>query len=422
MLKVNTRLNKYYTYGIVLCKLYICLSQPMISQTKKQPQAHTPTRHRLGAFLANSESLAQPNDFASLVSVELVVPFFLHRLREEGVELQDFPELQSLILEARHYTAQYMLQEHAMLEVNKALIEAGIKPIWLKGAALAHTIYPQPTLRTKADLDIIVPTEDFQQALRILNEMNYHDPNKGLKTVAIDKLSHHAHLRHKKFYSVILELHHRLLGHSGRNHLPSDILAQWLNQTIEFQVNGQRCYTLKPELHFLYICAHVFLQHGEAALTLRDLLDLHLLALTYELDWEYLVDQSVQLEWTYLLKQALNRLKEYLLTPLPQKVFDTLDIQKSSNTDIENVVILKSSGDIRGEGVLQLLKQLTLLERVQAIWQIAVPPHHYMRERYDIPSNRSTLPYYFYRWFDQLRGLITAFCRRLLIRLRKILR
>jgi putative nucleotidyltransferase-like protein len=378
--------------------------------------------HRLGAFLGRAESLKQPNDFADLASNELVAAFFLYRLREEGIQPQDFPELQPLIDEARQFAAQYMLQEHAMLEVNQALSDANIKAIWLKGAALAHTIYPQATLRSKSDLDLIVSIGDFRAALRILKDLDYYEPEKHLKTTAQDLMSHHAHLRHSKFNLIILELHHRLLGHTGQGLMPAHILEKWLEQTIEFDVNGQSCHTLKPETHFIYICAHVFLQHGEVSLTLRDLLDLHLLTVAYDLDWDEIVNQSIALGWTYLLEKALEHLQEYLQTAIPQEVLDAIRAGKSSDREIRDRIILKSSGDIRGESVLQLFRHLTLWERIQTIWQIAVPSEAYMRVRYDVSGKRSVLPYYFYRWFDQSRGLMIALVRRVANRMGKIIR
>jgi len=390
----------------------------MINSFQRQ-ERQSMLRRELGAFLVNTSSLEIPLDYATTAFSEHVGPFFLYRLRETGIDPQDFPRLEPLLSEARHYAVQSMLQERAMLEVNTALNVAGIKTVWLKGSVLAYTVYPQSNLRTRADLDVLVPPEDFQKALSILYTLDYYDPDKALETPA-KRLSHHAHLRHIQYYSIIVELHHRLLGYSGEDILAPDILAQWVDQAIPFVVNDTNCYTLKPEYHLLYICAHAFLQHGEAKVTLRHLLDMHLLITHYTLDWEIIVAEAVTLKWTFLFETALKRVHEYFQTPIPDDVFEKLKRLRTQAEDISSV-ILKSSGDIRGESVLQLFNHLTLKERTQTIFQIAIPSRDYMRERYDVLPEHSVLPYYPYRWFDQSRGLIIAFYRRIMNYLGKTL-
>jgi hypothetical protein len=376
-------------------------------------------KHQLARLLLDDTVVEFPHSLILLAIDQLLGPLLLHNVTKTKSIVNDSVQMRALTADARERMILYLLQERAMFEVNQAITAAGIQCVWLKGTSLGHTVYPEPQLRVKGDLDCIVPLEDFPIALDILLSMNYVLPENMLKTVAHDRLSHHTHLIHSHYPQLHLELHHRLLGHSGENDLPREHLAAWLDQSITFEVNQQTFFTFKPEHHVLYLCAHGFLQHGEAFVGLRDLLDLHLLITTYNLDWELLVTEVIDLKWTFLVNYVLNRVQEYFDTAIPLDVFDTLQAYQTTDESIDRIV-LKRHGNIRGESVLQLLGQLTLREKARTLYQIILPPRDYMRQRYAIPPNHLTLPYYGYRLLYQSKGFVVAILRRLSFYLRSI--
>lgn len=369
-------------------------------------------KHQL-ACLLSAETIAEcPPSLILLAIDQLLSPLLLYRLTKPETAITDSAPMQALTADAREHMILYLLQERAMFEVNQALTTAGIQCVWLKGASLGYTVYPEPQLRVKGDLDCIVPLEDFPVALEILLSMNYVLPENMLKSTALERLSHHTHLMHSQYPQLRLELHHRLLGPSGENDLPSEHLAKWFDQSITFEVNQQTFFTFRPEHHTLYLCAHGFLQHGESFVGLRDLLDLHLLITTYNLDWEVVVAEAIDLKWTFLVNYVLHLVQEYFETTIPFDVFDTLQTHQTTDESIGRIV-LKRHDDIRGESMLQFLGQLTLREKAYTLYQIILPPRDYMRQRYAIPPNRSTLPYYGYRIFYQSKGFVVAILRRL---------
>jgi len=54
--------------------------------------------------------------------------------------------------------------------------ERGIRPILLKGVPFAYTIYDSPTLRPRADTDLLVREHDFERFAHVLLEMGYEGP------------------------------------------------------------------------------------------------------------------------------------------------------------------------------------------------------------------------------------------------------
>ena len=68
------------------------------------------------------------------------------------------------------------LLNRVQTHIEKALSEADIPGIWLKGIALAYTIYPRPWLRPMADLDVLVPAHQKDEALSKIEGIGFHEP------------------------------------------------------------------------------------------------------------------------------------------------------------------------------------------------------------------------------------------------------
>ena len=66
------------------------------------------------------------------------------------------------------------LRHRAVLpEVLASLAAAGIKPVIFKGTALAYTLYPEGTLRSRGDTDFIIPPQTQAQVAGILNKLGF---------------------------------------------------------------------------------------------------------------------------------------------------------------------------------------------------------------------------------------------------------
>src|SRR4051794_119289 len=61
-----------------------------------------------------------------------------------------------------------LANENKMLEVVRELAAAGVSARVLKGSAVAHLDYPDPSLRLFGDLDLLVPSGQWDQAVAAL--------------------------------------------------------------------------------------------------------------------------------------------------------------------------------------------------------------------------------------------------------------
>ena len=70
-----------------------------------------------------------------------------------------------------------MLRESELIAVLAAFAGAGIGTLLLKGAALAHSHYPEPALRTRCDADVLIRPADHDAAMHLLEGLGYRRPN-----------------------------------------------------------------------------------------------------------------------------------------------------------------------------------------------------------------------------------------------------
>lgn len=328
----------------------------------------------------------------------------------------DTTTLQPAKAAAQKAAIHAVLLARTLVEVNTALTQAHIPSLWLKGTALAQIAYPQPELRPMGDLDVLVPYEQRQEALRIVQALGYHDSPDFIsvygQVATPEKLSHHYHLTGGVGDQIILELHYRLLG-NARQLLPMEQLAWFWGQTQ--QVNKPTPFTtLKPEAHLLFLCAHALLQHGEADFFLQRFYDIHLLVSTSTLDWALITTQAAALDWSGAVARGLELARQYFDTPVPPAVITQLGQQ--TGRDAQRLAIMQGPG-ARGESFVGQLTGLPLREKLRTGCRVGLPSRAYMRQRYNIPAGCWVAPYYLYRWVDQGRALIAWGWQRLTLRI-----
>jgi hypothetical protein len=103
-----------------------------------------------------------------------VLPLVLHA-GHATAGWQDWPDALRAGLQeaARRHAALELAQRGETAEVLDALAARGIETIVLKGAALAHTVYPEPWLRTRSDTDLLVRAADRQAAFAAMEQLGY---------------------------------------------------------------------------------------------------------------------------------------------------------------------------------------------------------------------------------------------------------
>ena len=367
----------------------------------------TPELHQLGALVSWNLS---PEDVSEDKWPKIVHQALLHGLAPMlmWTTKRSFPDVITeplwtpVISAVRNAAINYVEIEATRKVVTTALEEAQIPALWLKGIALAHTVYPQPVLRPMSDLDVLVPFERREEALPVVERLGYHflpSQQKVLKPADALRLNllHHYTLAGGLNDSVILELHFHLLNIDEKL-LTREQVAWFWTQTARTH-NGSDFAILQPEAHLLYLSAHAVLQHGEANSSLRQYFDLHRLIEQLPMDWEKVIERAAVFGWSYGVERALTLTSLYFSTRIPDRVFAQLQVHRSADASYTRAGRLQEKG-ARGERVLLGIEGRPLTEKISLMLRWLLPSRPYMRLRYGLSPTQPLWPYYFYRGFD----------------------
>ncbi|MGE0355027.1 MAG: nucleotidyltransferase family protein [Gemmatimonadales bacterium] len=112
-------------------------------------------------------------------SPRTIWPWLLHRIEKSGSTGVLPDALQADLHRTRRNTALLHLQQQAALRrIATAFAGADIPVLVLKGMALAHLVYPVPSLRPMSDVDLWVHPEDLPRADSVLKETGFRYPER----------------------------------------------------------------------------------------------------------------------------------------------------------------------------------------------------------------------------------------------------
>jgi hypothetical protein len=173
--------------------------------------------------------------------------------------------------------AQAVVIEQHMLRAVDALGRAGIDHRVLKGNALAHTTYRDPSMRVFGDVDLLTPSETFDDAVAALIAAGYRRSWPQLRPGFDRRFTKAVTLKAQDGRQI--DLHRTfLMGPFG---LTIDLPALFETST-PFVVAGRKLLALGREEQFLHACYNAAL--GDPAPRLVSLRDVVELLLAPDLD------------------------------------------------------------------------------------------------------------------------------------------
>ncbi|MBI5482255.1 MAG: nucleotidyltransferase family protein [Deltaproteobacteria bacterium] len=190
-----------------------------------------------------------------------------------------------------------------VLRVTKALDEAGIPSVPLKGAGLMATLYPDVGLRTLSDIDLLVPRSRAREAGRVLVGAGYAHCDSGLLLERSELFHHHVTFtRGARLGSFHLELHHRLIT----SFLSRDESEAVLSRSRPVAYGAGQVRRLAAEDEVLYCCSHLAVHVAEPHF--KWLVDLAELLRRGSVDWDVVVARARATGAGTGLYEALRRL------------------------------------------------------------------------------------------------------------------
>lgn len=345
------------------------------------------------------------------VAVEEGVAPLLHRLLPPQVPA---PEAVRGALQRAYYStaAQNALLFTELARVLENLRQAGVPVVVMKGADLAHSLYPDPALRPMTDLDLLTTPQHLRLALRTLAGLGYRKLNENF-------VHHHVLLHGGPGGNVAVELHWSLIDplESSGNSLTQEQDWFW-RRSIPWSAPGLPAgldaLALQPHACLLYLSAHLLLQHPGAKGRLVWYYDLYLLLQRHatSLDWSDLLLQARRLGWLGLVEEALQAVSARFGLLLPQAYLEAaaqhLPLERAADPARPPASPERFTRP-RSVLVWEGLRSRSPAERLRLLWDVIFPEPAYLRWRYRLRPTWLWPLAYFYRWFDILLDGITTF-------------
>ncbi len=314
-----------------------------------------------------------------------VAPLLYTSMLQCGVDLPKEIKRKLYALVQRHRWANHA-RASAMAEISSACSKESIPLIVLKGSYLAHVIYPDPSLRTMSDIDLLTSAERAADVQQILRDLGYTVPELPSSKYMADH--HHlpgAHSEREGLH-IHVEIHHDALSGDA----PASITTENLTVPLrEFSAEGVRFSALGHQDQLRHLYHHM----SEPATRLK---------LIWCVDIVYFASHfESEINWPQLSKifpQLINalRLVDYII-PLPENLRPHIPPNTRPMPAGTGVTILPLSNILH-----QPVKQ-----RVKAL---LYPSNWWLRLYYGIPPESSLL---FTRWLHHPMQVLRWISRRI---------
>lgn len=237
----------------------------------------------VNSYLKNSDvpqlpdniSLSEIMDIASRNHISYMV--YTALLKTNKFDEEETEYLRTTVKRDIYFTA---IQLHELSAIVKGFEENGVKSMPLKGSILKY-VYPRPELREMSDIDILIDSNDFDKADKVLKDLNY-----SLK---------HA-IKHHDIYAkqeVIVEAHRSLYDKTVDNAQYKYFLG--FDKAV-LREGHTYIYDFKPEDFYVYMVAHAAKHFYAMGCGIRNLIDIYVYLNKYQqkMDLDYVKSELVK--------------------------------------------------------------------------------------------------------------------------------
>lgn len=213
-------------------------------------------------------------------------------------------------------------QTVALKRLCETMAGAGFSPLLLKGVALAHRDYPDPSLRPMRDVDLLLPAAEAERAQAFLIAHDNYRLAPWAGTYGIEYNHQLPELQDIEF-ELTIEIHHRI---NARNWLQEPMLVDLLRrEATSMQIGGTNIPVPSARTNFLHLVEHATLHHTfeNGPITLADL---HFLATRNQLDWQWIEGTAETLGLGNSLRLVATVARSLGATWAPSHLSDTADL------------------------------------------------------------------------------------------------
>jgi len=348
----------------------------------------------------------------------------LYRSITNIVKDHDIPQevMVRLRIAYRDNLARNMYLYAELRRILEVLHNNDVQVIFLKGAALAKTVYGDIGLRPMSDVDILVRRENLSNAVELLFQMGYslcNDQEAQNRNINVKELIN-AYSRHVPALSHLQGIQ-KLDIHWTIPDSPCTIAGLW-ERAKTIKIDKTDVLVLSLEDLLLHLSLHTSVHHKFHDHGLKQLYDIAITMNRYhnEIDWDQLRLRAYEWRTEKYLYLTLRLSREILGANVPERILSALK-PKAFNEKIlmeaQRRILFQKAGksDQKSsfEGIPHLDKfhpDNNLLKRTSFIFKrIFIPPKE-LASLYSLPtSSRYIYFYYFLRLISQLHHNIPRY-------------
>jgi hypothetical protein len=356
----------------------------------------------LGEWLARAAHDGWPRsgpapDWASWVVAQNVGPYAFHRLQQAGA-VGSLSQGERATLQTAHYQAiaANAVQRRELASVLEALASAGADAVLLKGTALAYTVYEEPSLRLKGDIDAWIQADRMAAAVTALEALGYRSTEKAERPPALVSLvGGERQMASGLPGTGLVELQGPAFrGEWVRRTTEIDQAALW-RRCVPVTIEGHPARAMAPEDALIHLCHHQAISHQFSFPWVRGLLDLHLIVQRAGPDWQEVVVRAASWRLATVVWTVMGLARQLFNTPVPDAVLGSLAPapwrrRAIGRLRLEQMLIEMKPGGYRRR---RFLIQLLLIDRgrdaARMMWRGLFPEEQWLRARYgvDTPSS-----------------------------------
>lgn len=269
------------------------------------------------------------------------------------------------------------------------LSSAGIDFLWVKGGALACTIYPNPACRIRGDLDLWIQPGQLEPAVAALQQSGYTVRNNADRPLSFIRLTGgEQQLYHEQAAVHLIELQWPVIrGEWIRRTTRVDHATMWQRRS-SVTLGQQTFSTTAPEDTLIHLCVHQAINHQFQTPALRNLLDVHLLAVSDTLNWSLVVERAQAWRLKTVVWTVLDLARQLFATPVPDAVVQQLQPPLQQQRIIKKLQLQKIvlRAETASYSFKRFLIQFVLIDRpsdaMYLIWRSIYPEADWLNARY----------------------------------------
>jgi hypothetical protein len=259
------------------------------------------------------------------------------------------------------------------------------RPLVFKGAALAHSHYPQAWLRPRLDSDILVSPARTAQVFDALERSGYaRTPSTSGRLV----VSQASFTRTDAFgLTHALDLHWKIANWHVIACASSH--AELASRSLPLAQLGPSARAVSDADALLLACLHRAAHHRDSE-ELLWLYDIHLVAERLEeRDWTVVIRASERGAVKAICARGLALVRDYFGSPIPARVMDAM---ADAHGERSSIYLSKKVRLV--DGLVADLRMLPLRDCIRLLAEHACPPARYISQKYGLTSRGALLLFY----------------------------